>query len=340
MKARALSTTFLFSLGLTLLPSLALADGPTATAEAEPPAPLGGFGGTLIYENSVGKGSFVGDGEFNDRPYWSMLLSIRPKFTISKAHKVSVGLRQDIDKVIIDNADSANTRNRQTTVYDTRLSVSWGEFAKIEPAFLKFSTTAELFLPTSRNSQMATKYLGTRLYLTAGFEPLSWLSLSYQFAGTKNFNRSNNYVLDPKDFSIAPISRAGGAEALSDGLVATGVSPTEWSIYNRGILELKFLEKFTFTIDFVYTQAWGYQSFPIDELSSPNAKAGRSYSDLTDGTLELNYDVTDYLGVALGTVTEQLPKTSDNKEFRFPFWDTSNGAANRQTFYLDVVGTF
>ena len=39
-------------------------------------------------------------------------------------------------------------------------------------------------------------------------------------------------------------------------------------------------------------------------------------------------------------LVEQAPLTPDNGSARFPFWDTSNGADNRQVFYTDLVGSF
>lgn len=334
MKARALSYTIFLSLGLAALPKDVLAD------EAEP-NPMGGFGATIIYENAVGRGTFTTGGEFNDRSLWTMLLSVRPKWTFHDEEnlKFTLGARLDVDKNIVENADSLNTRKHETNVYDVRLSLAWGGY-EIKPAKLTVSSVFEIFTPTSKLSQLQNKILGTRLYVTTSYKPLSWLSATWQVYATKNFNKYTNNVLDSDDFDIAPLTRAGGAEAVAEGLAAIGSGNPEWGLTNRGILEFSFLEKFSFTIDFLYTQSWTYNDIEIDALSSPNAVAGRGYTDLATGTLEVAYDVTDYLNVALGTTTEQTPKTADNKEFRFPFWDTSNGADNRQIFYLDLTGKF
>jgi hypothetical protein len=48
------------------------------------------------------------------------------------------------------------------------------------------------------------------------------------------------------------------------------------------------------------------------------------------GSLEVGVEVIDELSVAIGTLVQQAPKTADNRKFRFPFWDTTNGADNRQ----------
>ena len=76
-----------------------------------------------------------------------------------------------------------------------------------------------------------------------------------------------------------------------------------------------------------------------DLCASPNATAGVGQSDVMWGGLEVSYAVHEYVDLALGSWTEQAPKTADGEAFRFPFWDTTNGAANRQVFYLTVTGS-
>ena len=70
------------------------------------------------------------------------------------------------------------------------------------------------------------------------------------------------------------------------------------------------------------------------------AQSGRGRTDVMAGSLEVGVEVIDELSVAIGTLVQQAPKTADNRKFRFPFWDTTNGADNRQIFYLDITGTF
>ena len=172
------------------------------------------------------------------------------------------------------------------------------------------------------------------------FAPLDWMSLTYGFSATKNFNEYTNSVGDVDEFDFPLPSRAGGSEGVSEGLVATGKQITEWSLMHQVGLGFSFLEDFSVDVVWYYYQNFTYQSFELDELSSVNAVGGRGYSDLMVGVIEVGYSVTDYLSLSLGTLVEQTPKTADNQNFRFPFWDTTNGADNRQTFYLDVVARF
>lgn len=301
--------------------------------------PLGGFGGTVIYENSLGRGTFLSD-EFNRQPYWNMSFSIRPSYKIDPDLGITARMRLDISQNIVENSSSTNTRPHDVQIGDLWLYVSFTDFLKIEPAFLKFSGYAALFLPTSRVSDLTRKIIGTRLSATMAFEPLNFMKLDYSFTATKNFNRYTNSAVDTTDFDFPALSRAAGPEQVTEGLVATGKQITEWALAHRVGLTFTFLDDFAVELHWYYFQNFTYQGFEVDEFSSPHATGGRGYSDLMWGVIEVSYSVTDYLGVALGTLTEQTPKTSDNQDFRFPFWDTTNGSANRQTFYLDVVGTF
>ena len=96
----------------------------------------------------------------------------------------------------------------------------------------------------------------------------------------------------------------------------------------------------SFVIDFEMLHLFSYQAIPLDQYSSPYAQEGRGQTDLMYGTLEVSWEVMEHLSLALGTVVEQTPLTADNTGPRFPWWDTTNGSANRQVFYLDVTGSF
>ncbi len=44
--------------------------------------------------------------------------------------------------------------------------------------------------------------------------------------------------------------------------------------------------------------------------------------------------------MSLGWLVDQTPKNTSDGSFRFPWWDTTNGADNVQSFYLDLVASF
>jgi len=332
--------TFAVLLGLVWAPTAAFSEESTDENVQETTEERDwDWGGYVELSTSVGKGSFIAD-EYNARPSLSMSLSVRPRFVISKKHKLRLQARVDMAQTLVENADSTASQKNQFLLYDARLALYWNEFAKVESANLSWNTWGELFFPTSKFSQLQTKILGVRAGVSTQYKPLKWLTIGHTFYATKNFNQYNTYVLDQADFSSPIPARAGGAESVDTGLVALGISPSEWSVFNVLSVGTKFLDDFSAGMSWTMLNAFSYFDYPKDDLSSPNAIGGRGRSDVMYGNIEFGYKVTKNISLALGTTVTQSPKTSDNKSFRFPFWDTTNGAGNYQTFYFDVGGSF
>ena len=81
------------------MPLTVLAEEETTTAIAESEERDWDYGGLVLLSNSVGRGTFIGD-EFNARPSWNMLLSVRPKFTISKKHNLIIYQLKEIQPLV------------------------------------------------------------------------------------------------------------------------------------------------------------------------------------------------------------------------------------------------
>lgn len=339
MKARHLLRPFLCTLLLTALPQ-------TASADDDDEHPLYGFGGTLIYEHSVGRGAFASFGDTNDElgsadlASWGHSLSIRPSYTISKKLKMKLTLRVDISQELVETYASTNTKPNDVQVGDVRVTFGWTDFVKIKPAFLAWNFSTTIYFPTSRLSQVTSRFLAWNMGLTTKFAPAKWFKLDYAFGATKGFHEYTSAVIEEKDFDIPFATRASGAENVAEGLQALAGVNTEWSLSHRIGTVFTFAEDWSVELHWYYFQYFGYGSFEEDEFTAAQAKTGTPYSDLMWGVIEVGYSVNKHLSLALGTLTAQSPKTSDNESFRFPFWDTTNGASNRQTFYFDVIGSF
>lgn len=321
-----------------LLPLGASADDGDKT-DTEKSNVLGGFGGTLIYENSVGKGVFT-DSNVDDDLY-SMSFSIRPHYVISQDLKLKLTVRMDFDVNIVESYASTNTRQNEVQFRDMQILLGWTDFVRLEAAKLYWSTSFGLVLPTSKLSDIQNKILGLKASLKTAYRPAEWFQLSYTFGATKNFNRYTNSVLDTSGFDAPVSTRSGGAEQVGEGLVAIGTSrSTEWSLTHTVTASFAYAG---FGLDLSYGY---YQYFVYDGASatagssSPYASSARGYRDLMRGVIEVSYTVNKYLSFALGTLTDQTPFGPNNNDLRFPFWDTSNGSDNRQSFYFDVVGSF
>ncbi len=318
---------------------------PTTASADDDEHPLYGFGGTLIYEQALGRGAFAGTSESAelgaaDLTSYGHSLSIRPSYTISKKRKMKLTLRMDLSQELVESYGHTTTTPNDVLLGDLRLSFGWTDFVKVKEAFLSWNLATTVYFPTSRLSQLQTKVFAWNFGITNKFKPVDWFRFDYAFSFTKSFHEFTNPVIDEKDFDIPLTSRANGAEVVGEGLAALGGVNTEWSLNHRIGAIFTFLEDFSFEVHWYYYQYFGYGEFADDEFTSPHAKSGKPYSDLMQGVIEFGYTVTPNLSLAIGTLTAQSPKTDDNESFRFPFWDTTNGADNRQTFYFDVIGRF
>jgi hypothetical protein len=332
------------------LVAAALLLGSVAPARAEPVAatlaqpeltdtPRPRFGGTAILETSVGRGTFIRD-EAVRRPLATLYVSARPEARFGPRRAIAVGLGFDFDVNLVENADSESTRPRQVRAGDLEIFARYDDLAHWERGHLHFGAGAAITTPTSLLSRFQTKLFGLGLSTATRWEPLEWLGVSWSFSLTKNFNRYRTAVLRDGAFDIAPPSRAGGAEVVAEGRTATDLGVTSFLVGNAVSLDFSFLERFSASIGWELVHAFSYNRYPKDDLAADAAQAGRGRTDVMAGSIEVGAELIEHLSVAVGTLVQQAPKSSDNRRFRFPFWDTSNGADNRQIFYLDVIGTF
>ncbi len=314
--------------------------GAVATLEAEddedeeeerPP-----FGGTVIYENAVGIGTFVtGAGH---RPQWGWSLSFRPRWSPDKHHTVSA--RFDIFQDFVEHADTVSTEKQRLWNSDTWLFYSYKDLYTIPVVDISINPGISLAFPTSPQSRFHNLIIGVRPTVSFTAAPLEWLNLTYYTRLTKNFNRYTSPVADEDD--RVAIARSGGTEAIGGGEVALGGRSNEYSWLNRGIVAFTLPLDLTFTVDYIFYKFWTYSAdIESDEYSSEHATSGRGTSDVSVGALDLTW-ATPIKGVelALGVLTEQTPKTADNDGLRFPFFDFTSPANNLTTFYFDVAYTY
>ena len=304
-------------------------------------SPLGGFGGLVIFENSLGRGTFSGVADnAAAQPLWTMSFSMWPNYVLSRDRGLlRLQVRVGLDLNIIENFNSLNTTSNDAQLRDLQFVIQWLNFAQYKPAKLSWSAFFRIGVPTSRLSQLETRILQARVDLNTVWTPLNWLRVNYFFSIYHNFHRYQNRVVDTSDFDFPPTVRSGGAEALGGALLATGVGNAQWQLLH-GVGVTFATKGFYAAFNWFLLQTYGYQHFSKDSQASPYGVDGRARLDLMVGAIELGYSVNRYFTIALGSSTLQSPLTANNQSVRFPFWDTTNGSANRQTFYLDLVGSF
>lgn len=297
------------------------------------------FGGTMILESSVGRSAFNGT-EFDRQTSWNVLVSLQPTWQLDASRELTVGLRFDADMNLVESALSSSTYPHQVRPSDLLLTVDAGKLMGFESARLSLGGSAYVALPTSRYSRFSGKTLGLHGGLAATWTPWSTLEVSYGAGITKSFHRYGSAVLDAGDFTLPPLSRTAGPEQVAEGLTATGEGVDSFVVDHGPSVSFTFVETLTASVALELIHAFRGQSFPDDALTSPYADPGRGQTDIMYGSMELSWQALEPLSLALGTLVEQAPKTADNTGFRFPFWDTTNGADNRQIVYLDLIGSF
>jgi hypothetical protein len=296
------------------------------------------WGGTVLLENAVGRGALTTLPE-DRRPLWTLLVSVAPSFTLDEASALSVGLAFDASVNLVENADSSNTTPHQFQPGDLQLTANVGELVSLLDGGITLALDAYLAAPTSLYSRFAGKILSAHGGTAASWSPLSSLTIGASTGLTKHFYAGSTAVLDAADFDAPPLGRANGAETLADGRLAVSGNLTSFSVDYGGSVAWAPLESLEVACRLDFVSAWTSTAFPDDGFTSPNAEPGRGQADFMYGSLELSWSANDHLSLALGTVTEQAPKSVDNERLRFPFWDLTNGAANRQVVYLDLIGT-
>jgi hypothetical protein len=295
------------------------------------------FSASVLGEVSVGAGTFTPGPAA--RPYVNLLTKVRGSYRFDDLGLV-LGLSFSVNVNAVENADSGNAVPHQVKPGDLRLTADLDDLLTWGAIGLEVLPTVALTLPTSLESIHVGKLFGVSAGLSVTVEPTPWLYTEVRTAFTKNVNLTTHAVLDAEGFDLAPLSRAGGAEAIAEGRVATAGGLTSWyAVWGAGMTFTPVAD-FSILIDFEMLHLFSYDAIALDEYSSPYAHEGRGQSDLMYGTIEFGYEVIDGLGLALGTMVEQEPLSADNTSPRFPWWDTTNGSANRQVFYVDVLGSF
>lgn len=332
-----------------LLPSLSLAGvgdditgGSKSGAEQEAGTETKKFpvGALLVYDNSLGLGTFVAN-EYARNPAWSMSASIRPSIRLWDRLKLT--LRVDVVKNLTTsyagntNADaSAESYVRQMTISDVMLIANYPEIYREPITGIGFGAGLTAYAPASMLSRATNLVTGLRPHATVNW---AWegLSLTYAFYFKKNFHTTTNITHNTG--SVGGLQfRPGGPEDLGNGEVADGtLRNTSHLVYNYGEIAYTFFDTVTATGSLFIINSFKYTQPLSDEYSSEYAQA-HGQRDSTWGTVELSYQPWEHVAFALGVSSYQPAFTADNKQLRFPFFDFVSPSDNLTSFYFDIIG--
>lgn len=323
-------------LGLTLMASV-------ASAQAVPGAPLSSPITTNVGVSSTfGAASLISNSEFTQTDYFltSFSLGLNYQYNDQLSFSAGTGYSQYLTR------GGGSNSQYEGRLQDTSLSVSLFPVFVEENTGIIASGGLGLTLPTSDLS------LAQGLYTTVSpnlalIRPFGGMILVYSLGFNKNFHEATSQVLDSNELDV--IARDGGAETLGAGRVAIdGVLPS-FSVSNSFIFIYNFLEKFQFRTGITYIDSWTYDNGTItkdDEYVNENAVVGRGHSQTVAANFGFRWLVwgDSFFGRSVAARlqfnTAGAPKTSDNKSYRFPFWDFENGISNRTSINLGLSSTF
>lgn len=311
----------------------------------EPRMPTGlsiSLGGSL----GVGTSSFVVNGGTASNPLMDWSLSFVPSYSFSDSTRISASASVNQELTTSDSDDAPHT----LLMSDISLGVSRPLYRFEGGA--RISGGLNLRIPTSTSSRVDTLVTSLGANLSAA-QPVGKFAFSLNTGFRKNFHRYTHPVRDPNtgggyttkdglvvEDVVTGLSRTGGAELAGNTYFDGETNNT--SMVLSGSLGASYVlnDYFSFGASYGLSTSWTYESFALDEMSSPYATEGRGRRDSQTGTLSANYQASDKFSFGLGMVTAGGLWSADNQRYRFPFFAVEGGAeSNLTTFFINATYT-
>jgi hypothetical protein len=218
-----------------------------------------------------------------------------------------------------------------------------------ETRFSGISVTPSLSftVPITPESWAATTVtvLGAGLNFTRS---IGKFDLAASVSGSKGFHRSwvgvVGAVNDPNGIPTV-VCRSSDPVLCGDQTTNTA--------FGMGVslsADFRATDNLSFSAQYVWRMGWKYPIAnagdpynPQAVTSSGQAVADTGYvrgPDLIITSIAANYQISDHWGVSLYTYTAMPPKTADDKNFRFPFWDFLSGPMNYSQLGLSLSASF
>ncbi len=330
------------------------------------------IGGLVSLSGSAGIGTFVA-GEQN-RPSVSSSLNLLVNFQPMPGLTLMVS--QTINKTFADFAeDPFAPRLRNTSIDDILLVASWSpmvsddaprkEMSDAEkkalaaaaatnptlvtavgagkpltlPGGVRLSFLGLAQLPTGKSSQFQGRYIALTgaANFSRAFGPVS---LTYQPRFQKQFHKYTSAVIENDGAVPFALGRDGGAESISDNLVATNQQNVSWAVRNALICNIAASENLSFQVFYFLLHQFRYYDAPLDELSSQFARGGTRMFDLQFGSITANYVLPANWFASLSVATFSMPWSADNSTLRFPFFDFRSTSDNITSLNIGLTRSF
>jgi hypothetical protein len=335
-----------------------------ATTTPDQLATLSGLSVNASFDSYLGQGTFYNAAEYAFLAS-SLFLSARYQFSLFHTKFAATGTGYVLYEYTMPDAPTG----RRFTWRDLGFSLSAPAIYK-ETRFTGISLTPSVAatVPITPESWTAT----TITILSAGLNftrSIGKFDLAMSVSGSKGFHRSwVSQVGSPNPAPFAPntvipdqhpdttqrpdvlnpptvICRA------SDPLLCGGQQTNNAFGFGYSLTaDFRATENLSFSAQYVFRMGWRYPIVAGPDMYTPQAltSSGQPVADtgyvrapdLVITSLAVNYQISDHWGVSLYTYTAMPPKTADDKNFRFPFWDFISGPMNYSQLGLSLSASF
>jgi hypothetical protein len=232
---------------------------------------------------------------------------------------------------------------RRLSPFDTRLGLAAPQIFREKFTGIGFTPSLGITIPTSPESWQAG--LVTAVSLGLGmFRSIGRFDLQASVGMGKNFQTSTiNGVRasDRKDAQGNSLCLARPGEAYCSVLG----NNTNFSFNVSGGVNFHVTDEFWIIGSYQFIKAWRYAQ-PIDEFTPKTIDSNGAtvadavgVADRYSAYIGLSYQLDAHYSLSLGLYTLAVPKTSDNKAFRFPLWP-NNQADNVTSVNFTVSAAF
>jgi hypothetical protein len=220
--------------------------------------------------------------------------------------------------------------------HDVSLSAGWSGYT-IDAIDTTVTASYGLSLPTSMSSQASNRIVGNSLGVGISRTFLDTITLSYRLGGGWTPHTTTAPTDDPEDVQIYREDEIVGNEVAT-----VGGYNTQFSLSNSLSASFPIWEKLSGSVSYSLSKYWSYAHDTDDGYSAniEGIQTGRNTGDAVSASLGLSYPIGNHVHLSGGISSSQRPKTSDNKSFRFPWWNFAGAAANRSSINFSVTGTY
>ncbi|HVZ37254.1 MAG TPA: hypothetical protein VG963_32750, partial [Polyangiaceae bacterium] len=274
---------------------------------------------------------------------WST--SFSPSYSFADATRVSasVALSQELTKA--DGDDNPQT----LLLSDVSLGLSRPLYNFERGPKLSGSLALTLPASTASRTDSLVTSLGARVNAA---QKVGKFGISLGTGVRKNFHRYTHPVRDPDtghgfvtgdglvvDDVVTGISRNGGNELQGNTYFEGEANNTSFIWASSLGASYPATDRLSFGISYGLAMSWTYDSYPLDQYSSPYARGGHGRGESQTGSLSASYEATDQLVFGIGMVTGGGLLSADEKRYRFPFYAFEGAESNLTTFFVSATYT-